>query len=68
LGIAIHNLPEGLSVFAGFSTGNTALRLLVATAIALHKSCSYFKRHEKSDWDKGTGTGSVAQYEVGHRA
>ena len=36
LGIAIHNLPEGLSVFAGFSTGNTALGLLVATAIALH--------------------------------
>ncbi len=36
LGIAIHNLPEGLAVFAGVSTGNTALGLLVATAIALH--------------------------------
>jgi zinc transporter, ZIP family len=36
LGIAIHNLPEGLAVFAGFSTGNAALGLLVATAIALH--------------------------------
>lgn len=36
LGIAIHNLPEGFAVFAGVSTGNTALGLLVATAIALH--------------------------------
>jgi len=36
LGIAIHNLPEGLAVFAGVSTGNTGLGLLVATAIGLH--------------------------------
>ena len=33
---ATHNLPEGLAVFAGVSTGNTALGLLVAAAIALH--------------------------------
>jgi zinc transporter, ZIP family len=36
LGIAIHNLPEGLATFSSAYTGNTALGILVAVAIALH--------------------------------
>jgi ZIP family zinc transporter len=36
IGIAIHNVPEGLAVFAGASSGNVTLGFLVATAIALH--------------------------------
>ncbi len=36
LGIAIHNIPEGLVVFSGVSTGDVRLGLLVAVAIGLH--------------------------------
>jgi len=36
LGIAIHNLPEGMVVFSGAATGNLGFGLLVAIAIALH--------------------------------
>jgi ZIP family zinc transporter len=36
IGIAIHNMPEGLVVFAGASSGNENLGFLVAIAIALH--------------------------------
>ena len=36
LGIAIHNIPEGLAVFSGVSSGNASLGLLVAVAIGLH--------------------------------
>jgi ZIP family zinc transporter len=36
LGIAIHNFPEGLVVFSGGVTGDTAFGVLVAVAIALH--------------------------------
>ena len=36
IGIAIHNIPEGLVVFAGASSGDVSLGVLVATAIALH--------------------------------
>ena len=36
LGIAIHNLPEGLVVFSSAVTGDTTFGILVAVAIALH--------------------------------
>ena len=36
LGIAIHNLPEGLAVFSSAATGDRAFGLLVAVAIGLH--------------------------------
>jgi ZIP family zinc transporter len=36
LGIAIHNFPEGLVVFAGGITGDASFGILVATAIAMH--------------------------------
>ncbi len=36
VGIAIHNLPEGLATFSSALTGNTSLGVLVAVAIALH--------------------------------
>ena len=36
VGIAIHNLPEGLAVFGSAITGNVTLGLLVAIAVALH--------------------------------
>ena len=36
LGIAIHNLPEGLAVFSGAVTGDRTFGILVAIAIALH--------------------------------
>ncbi len=36
LGIAIHNFPEGLAVFASAATGNQSLGIVVALAIALH--------------------------------
>ena len=36
LGIAIHNLPEGLAVFSSAVAGNVSLGVLVAIAVALH--------------------------------
>jgi len=36
LGIAIHNLPEGLAVFGSAVAGNVTLGMLVAIAVALH--------------------------------
>ncbi len=36
IGIAIHNFPEGLSVFSSGITGDRTFGLLVAVAIALH--------------------------------
>jgi ZIP family zinc transporter len=36
IGIAIHNLPEGLAVFSSAITGDRSFGLLVAVAIALH--------------------------------
>jgi ZIP family zinc transporter len=36
LGIAIHNLPEGLAVFSSAVAGNVQLGILVAIAVALH--------------------------------
>jgi zinc transporter, ZIP family len=36
LGIAIHNLPEGMAVFSSAVTGNLTFGVLVAIAIALH--------------------------------
>jgi ZIP family zinc transporter len=36
LGIAIHNLPEGLAVFSSAVAGNIQLGILVAIAVALH--------------------------------
>lgn len=36
LGIAIHNLPEGLVVFSSALSGDTSFGILVAVAIAIH--------------------------------
>lgn len=36
IGIAIHNFPEGLAVFASAAAGDVSLALIVASAVALH--------------------------------
>ncbi len=36
IGIAIHNVPEGLALFAGAATGDIDFAVIIAVAIALH--------------------------------